>query len=402
LLVAAIIFVLTYGVVAIGRAPGLRLDRAGAALVGASLMVASGTLSLEEAYRAIDLDTLTLLFGMMIVVANLRFAGFFGLATQLVARRAAHPLLLLAAIVLIAGVLSAVLVNDTVCLMMTPLIIELAAALGQAPLPYLLALAMASNIGSTATLTGNPQNMMIGSVSHIPYGSFAAALSPVGAGGLVIATLVIALIHRRQFLVRTRLVPTMLRVRWNRGLLIETAAVLAAIIAFFLIGEPPAKVALVGGALLLVTRRIKPERIYREIDWSLLVLFAGLFVTVAGFEKAVLTEHARAAIDGLGLGATARLTVVAAVLSNLLSNVPAVLVLKPFIERLPDAAHAWLVLAMASTLAGNFTILGSVANLIVVRRAAQHGVTIGFAAYVAAGIPVTLLTLALGAFLLQP
>ena len=158
MLLAALIFLATYVVIAFGRAPGLRLDRAGAALLGASLMMASGTLTLEEAYRAIDIDTLVLLLGMMIIVANLRFAGFFQLAAAWVSRHARRPALLLLGVVLVSGLLSAFLVNDTVCLMLTPLIAETTIALRRRPLPYLLALAMASNIGSVATITGNPQN----------------------------------------------------------------------------------------------------------------------------------------------------------------------------------------------------------------------------------------------------
>src|SRR6185437_10716031 len=159
MLAALLIFVLTYAVIGIGRLPGARLDRAGAALVGASLMVASGTLTLEEAYRAIDPATITLLLGMMIVVANLRFSGFFGLSAALIARHARHPVLLLLGIIAVTGTLSAFLVNDTVCLMLTPLVAEAALALRRNPVPYLLAVAMASNIGSAATITGNPQNI---------------------------------------------------------------------------------------------------------------------------------------------------------------------------------------------------------------------------------------------------
>lgn len=213
MLVASLIFVVTYVVVALGRAPGLRLDRTGAALLGASLMVASGTLTLDEAYRAIDIDTLTLLLGMMIVVANLRIAGFFQLAAAWVAANAGRPVLLLLAVVLISGLLSAFLVNDTVCLMLTPLVAEATLAMRRQPEPYLLALAMASNIGSVATITGNPQNIMIGSFSHLPYVDFAAALSPVAACGLVIVTLLILIAYRAEFFSSDRLRQAPIRLR---------------------------------------------------------------------------------------------------------------------------------------------------------------------------------------------
>jgi Na+/H+ antiporter NhaD/arsenite permease-like protein len=400
-LVAALIFAGTYLVIAIGRLPGSRLDRSGAALLGASLMVASGTLTLDEAYRAIDLDTITLLLGMMIVVANLRFAGFFQLAAGRIAEHARHPAALLVGVVLVSGVLSAFLVNDTVCLMLTPLVAEVTLALRRRPVPYLLAVAMASNIGSTATITGNPQNIIIGSLSHIPYAAFAAALSPVAASGLGLLAALILLAHPREFLTRERLLPVPVRPRWNRWLLLESLAAAAAMVALFFAGQPPAKVAIVTGALLLLTRRIKPERVYREIDWSLLLLFAGLFIVVAGLEKAALTPDLVRDVGEFGLGRPAMLTGVAAVLSNLVSNVPAVLVLKPFVQSLPDPRTAWLALAMAATLAGNFTILGSVANLIVVQRARRHGIEIGFWSYFRIGAPITLATLAIGALMLS-
>ncbi len=181
-MLAVAIFAVTYFVMAVGRFPGYRIDRAGAALLGASLMVGFGVLDLQEAYAAIDMRTITLLLGVMIVVANLRLSGFFRLATAFVVTRARHPLALLAAIVAVAGVLSAFLVNDTICLVMTPLVLELVTRLKRNPVPYLLAVAMASNAGSVATITGNPQNMIIGALSRIPYVDFVAALAPVAAG----------------------------------------------------------------------------------------------------------------------------------------------------------------------------------------------------------------------------
>src|SRR6185503_17627165 len=139
------IFVASYLALAIGKVPGLSIDRAGVALVGACLMVACGAMPLAEAYRAVDFDTLTLLLGMMIVVANLRLSGFFVLATAFVARHARAPLLLLVAVVAVSGLFSAFLVNDAVCLVLAPLIVELTASLRRNPIPYLLGVAMASN-----------------------------------------------------------------------------------------------------------------------------------------------------------------------------------------------------------------------------------------------------------------
>lgn len=394
---ALLIFAATYLVVAIGRLPGFRVDRTGAAIIGGTLMLAFNVLSVKEAYAAIDYNTIILLFGMMIVVANLRLSGFFTLVSERVLEHAHRPLVLLAAVTLVAGAFSAFFVNDTMCLVLTPLVLEIAARLRLNPVPYLLAVAMGSNVGSVATITGNPQNMMIGSFSGIHYRAFAAALAPVALVSLAVTMAAIALIYRREFAPRPQLLIEPRHVRVDRALLAKSLVVTALMVGFFFAGWPVPKVALLAGALLLITRRVKPEKVYRQIDWSLLVLFIGLFIVVAGAQKSEADLIASAA--RFQLGRTGVLTAVTAALSNLLSNVPAVLVLKPIVERLADPRHAWLTLAMASTLAGNLTILGSVANLIVVERS-RHTVRIGFWEYARAGIPVTLVTLVLGAWML--
>ncbi|MBO0736273.1 MAG: anion transporter [Alphaproteobacteria bacterium] len=393
---AAAVFVSSYTALAIGRVPGLALDRAGVALVGAALMVACGALPLDEAYKAIDLDTLTLLLGMMIVVAHLRFSGFFALAGGWIIRRARTPMMLLLAITVIAGTFSAFLVNDAICLALTPLVLDLTRSLKRNPAPYLLAVAMGSNIGSTATITGNPQNMMIGSVSRIAYTDFASTLAPVALVGLLLTVVLIALFHRREFGGGTRFVAEPQPTRTHRGLMLRALAGAATLAALLFAGQPPAKVAIVIGALLLVTRRAKTERVYTEIDWPLLLMFAGLFIIVAGAERALLSNDLVAAAARRHLDSVPALAAAAAGLSNLVSNVPAVLLLKPFIQALPDPHTAWLTVAMASTLAGNFTVIGSIANLIVVQRARAGGVDIGFWDYFKLGAPLTILTVLFG------
>ncbi|MEA2756795.1 MAG: hypothetical protein QOJ54_3084 [Aliidongia sp.] len=396
---AGVIFVGSYLALAIGRIPGLQIDRAGIALVGAGLMVASGALPLVDAYKAIDLDTVTLLLGMMIVVANLRLSGFFALANRWVAAYAGRPVILLGAIVVTSGVLSAFLVNDAICLVLAPMVLELTLALGRRPVPYLLAVAMASNVGSVATITGNPQNIMIGSFSHIPYGTFALTLGPVAVVGLLVTAVLIVLGHRAEFVGDARIAVPRKRVNVNRVLLIRALSGTLIMIGLFFAGVVPAKVAIVVGGLLLLTRRLKSRRVYTEIDWSLLLMFAGLFIIVAGAQHTLLSPGIIGGTGGMGelhIDRVPVLALVTAVLSNLVSNVPAVLMLKPFIEGMKDTDTAWLVVAMASTLAGNFTVLGSVANLIVVQRAAAAGVTLGFWDYFRVGAPLTLVTLAIG------
>ncbi len=410
---AIVVFALTYVAMALGGIPGLRLDRAGAALAGAAAMVACGALSLKEAYGAIDLGTLTLLLGMMIVVANLRLSGVFEVVSACIAARARYPILLLATVVLVSGFFSAFLVNDTVCLVLTPLVCELTARLKREPVPYLLAVAMASNVGSVATITGNPQNIIIGSLSGIPYARFTAALAPVAAIGLVLTIVLLALLFRDEFWSSTTLrvekQPSRLRPGEvhpeappsgpaDRALIVKPALVTLAMMAGFFAGLPPPEVAIAAGALMLVTRRIESRRVYAEIDWPLLAMFAGLFIVVAGMQKWVLSERVDAVIGTMRLESVPVLSAITGALSNLVSNVPAVLVLKPFVAALPDPRRAWLALAMASTLAGNLTLVGSIANLIVARGAESHGIRIRFWTYLKAGAPLTVLTVLVGIF----
>ena len=400
MLTALLIFAATYLVLAIGRLPGWRIDRTGAAIIGASLMLAANVLSVEEAYAAINYDTIMLLFGMMIVVANLRLSGFFTVVSAWVVERARRPLLLLIGIVVVAGVFSAFFVNDTMCLVLTPLVLEITGRLRRNPVPYLLAVAMASNVGSVATITGNPQNMMIGSFSRIPYTAFAAHLAPVAAAGLLWTVAVIAVVYRREFRKEALLPADLPPVRVHRPLLWKSLLIAAGMMVFFFAGWPVPKVAVIAGALLLITRRVKPERIYREIDWSLLVLFIGLFIVIAGVEKTSMAADLFAAASPFHLERPAPLSIFTALLSNLVSNVPAVLVFKGFVPKLPDPFHAWLTLAMSSTLAGNLTLLGSVANLIVVQKA-RPVVKISFGEYAKAGIALSVLTITTGVCMLR-
>jgi len=400
-LIPVVIFVATYAFIGIGEIPGLRIDRTGAALIGASLMVAFGIISLPEAYRAIDFDTILLLLSMMILVAYLRLSGFFQLVAKWTAKHAHSSITLLVAIVFLSGLPSAFLVNDAICLVLTPLVLAIVRPAKLDPVPYLLGVAMASNVGSAATITGNPQNILIGSLSQISYGSFAAALAPPAFIGLAVTVLLILLAFRSEFANRHTLEVSLRHVHVHWGMVAKALAVTLAILILFFAGKQPAKVAFVASSLLLLTRRVKPEKIYREIDWSLLLFFAGLFVVVGAFEKSVLSPDLLQRFRSLHLERVPVMSVVSGILSNIVSNVPAVLLLKPFVAHLPDARRAWLTLAMASTFAGNFTILGSVANLIVVERARQHGVHLGFWSYFKVGAPLTLITIFIGTLFLR-
>jgi Na+/H+ antiporter NhaD/arsenite permease-like protein len=409
--ITGLVFGLTYLGLALGRIPGLRMDRAGIALVGATLMIVTGVVSLTKATQAVDYRTIVLLFGMMVVVGFLRIAGFFERLAAWALERVHHPLALLGATVGLSGTLSAFLVNDIVCVALTPLIVHLARRLHLNPLPHLIGLATAANIGSSATITGNPQNMIIGQLSQIRYLDFVARLAPIALIGLVLDFAVIALIYRQALQANETADPAPLAASASRHsrrrhrkarraktwLLIKSLTVTVAAVVLFFAGLPIDLVAL-GAAAVLLLSRVRPSKIYRQVDWSLLVMFCGLFVVVYAFDDQVVKHWNIGGWDWLQRHPVDLLSVVSAGLSNLVSNVPAVLLFKPIIPSMPAESRdtAWLALAMSSTMAGNLTVLGSVANLIVVESARREGIAVSFWEYCRVGVPITLLTLAIG------
>jgi Na+/H+ antiporter NhaD/arsenite permease-like protein len=337
-----------------------------------------------------------LLFGMMIVAAYLRLSGFFSLVTLWAIRRAHGPRSLPAAVIAAAGVLSALFVNDVICLVLAPLVIGVTRRLQLPPVPYLIALATAANVGSVATLTGNPQNMLVGSFSSVSYRGFLVRQAPVALLGLGCVFLVVWLVYRRQLPERFAGGGVPDRHVVHYPLMTKTLVAVAVMLLAFLAGVPIAVVAIGGAAWSLLTRRVKPDKVYREVNWSLLVLFVGLFVLTGGLEASGITDELGHWAARVGLHRPAVLTITAALVSNLVSNVPAVLLFKPLIPTLGEPDRAWLILAMSTTLAGNLTLLGSVANLIVAEAARAARIDLGFLEYSRVGIPLTLVTLALG------
>ena len=382
--------------VAIGRYPFLRMNRATIALAGATLLIVLGAISLEEAYAALDLDTLTLLFAMMILNVNLRRAGFFGVVGNWVAHFAHTPRQLLALVILASGLLSAVFLNDTIVLVFTPLVLDICRMVGRRPIPYLVALATAANIGSAATITGNPQNMIIGVASGIPFAQFTGKLGPATLVGMVLIWGIIAWVYRGEFgPVKLEKTPN-LAMHVERPLLTKSLAATAVMVVGLVAGMPIPAAALLAAAILLISRRIEPEAVFREIDWSLLVFFSGLFMVTGALETLGVSEALFAVLQPIAERGIVALSATAVVLSNLVSNVPAVLLFRPFVPSFPAPEQTWLTLAMATTFAGNLTLLGSVANLIVVEIAMRRGVELGFAEYLRAGVPITLLSLTAG------
>jgi Na+/H+ antiporter NhaD/arsenite permease-like protein len=397
------IFAFTYFVFAVGNFPGLKLDRTGAALAGALLMVVTGSLSESAALAAIDFHTLLLLLGMMIIVANLRVSGAFALVARWLLERAHSGYGLLAMTVLASGVLAAFFINDVVCLSLAAPLIEVARILEIDAAPLLIALATGSNIGSSATITGNPQNMIVAGFAGIGYSAFAIRMAPVALVGLLVDFAVIAWLYRGSLsrLARRDDLHVPVPPPERRYHLVKTSIVAAAVLVLFAMGYPTHLVALGGGAALLFTRRMLPSSIYEQIDWTLLVMFAGLFIVVRGAETTGLLEDLVRRVGPDRLKNVATLSVAAAVLSNLVSNVPAMLLFKPIYPQIRQGMSTGLVLASASTLAGNLTLLGSIANLIVVEQARREGIEIGFVEYLKVGVPVTIITLAVDIAWLQ-
>lgn len=380
---AYVVLFLTYLGLGLGYLPGYRTNRAGIAVTGAAFLLALGVLDLKGAWEALDPHTLVFLFGVMVVNAHLGYAGFFQWAVDRLVHLARTPFGLLVWLSFGTGVLSALFLNDTMAILLTPLVLFLTRSLSLPPVPYLLALAGATNLGSVATLTGNPQNILVGSFSGISYLDFTAVLFPVALLGLAMQVVLLWWLYPE---VRSRRPLPSLRYRLHRGLLFKGLWVTGGLFLAFILGYPLAQGALVAAGILLFSRRLRSERFFLRVDWELLVMFSGLFmVTRAVGELGLLEPLKPLAHSPLGL------IWVTALLSNLISNVPAVLLLHPLVVD----TRSWLLLAAASTLAGNLTLLGSVANLIVAEAARREGYKLSFLEHLRFGLPLTLLTLGL-------
>ena len=390
------IVILVLAGVAVGRYPWLRMNRATIAFAGSVLLIGIGSISLEEAFISIDMNTIALLFAMMVINVNLRLSGFFRLVISVALRWAQSPSQLLGLIILASGILSAIFLNDTIVLMFTPLVLDLVLLLKRKPIPYLIGMVTAANIGSTATITGNPQNMLIGLSSGISFIQFSKSLFPIAAAGLVLAWIVIILVYRDEFKTQKLEEPVFPAQKAYPPLLRKGILAVGMMVAAFLIGFPIPLAAMAAAGFLLVTRRLKPERVFKEIDISLLVFFSGLFIVTKTIESSGAASALFDLAQPIARNGIAALAGAALILSNLVSNVPAVLLFRPWIPSFENPQTAWLTLAMATTLAGNLTLLGSVANLIAAESARKRGIHLGFGEYLKSGIPITLLTIITG------
>ena len=393
------IFIATYLGVAFGRVPGLHLDRTGIALLGAIAMIASGTVPLAGAMEAIDLPTILLLYALMVVSAQLRLGGFYTRVASRTSSLLARPGLFLFGTMLLAALLSALLANDIICLAFTPVLALTLLRSGLNPLPFLLGLAAASNIGSAATIIGNPQNMLIGQMGRLDFGRFLLWCGPPSLLALAGAWLVIRALYRRDFRLSMPAAKAEIGTApdwpefdaWQSG---KGIAAVLLIVGLFFTPIPRELSAITVAGFLLCSRKMHSRRIMALVDWHLITLFCALFIVVHGIVVHNMPQAMVGVLAGHGveLGNLRILTGVSVVMSNLVSNVPAAMLLVRFLD--PAVPEQWYVLALASTFAGNLFLIGSIANLIVVEQARGFGIEIGFREHARMGIPVTLLSLA--------
>ncbi|HKQ97467.1 MAG TPA: SLC13 family permease [Candidatus Polarisedimenticolia bacterium] len=399
--IAAVVFAGTYLVIGLQGLPRLRIGRPAGALLGAVAMVACGVLDFGAAKAAIDLDTILFLLGMMIVLGYLELSGFFEVVERWILGRAGSARGLLWLVVGSSGVLSALFMNDTVCLMLTPIVVRVTRRLELPVAPYLIALATAANIGSTATIIGNPQNALIAVRSGIGFLPFLGALAVPAAVGLLIDGAILTAIYRRSISAEPLVVPPP-REQAHPAMptLVTSLACGCGLVVALMLGAHPATAAVGAGAVMILIGPARSKAALQQVDWGLLLFFGGLFVVMRGVEVAglagILVHQVSGPLDtGLSSVVLGRLAVAVTLLSQAVSNVPAVMLFLPSMQAVPAAAAEplWMALAAFATLAGNLTIIGSAANVIVFESAKRDGVEVGFLEYLRVGLPVTVLTL---------
>jgi Na+/H+ antiporter NhaD/arsenite permease-like protein len=390
------IFFIVYLGMLLGRLPRLQLDRTGAALLGSIALIAMGSLSLDDAARAVDLSTITLLFSFMVISAQLRLGGFYTRAAEKVTSMEISPPALLFAVIMLTGLLSAVFMNDIVCLAIPPVLIHACRYRRLDPVPFLLAVACAANVGSAATLIGNPQNILIGQSLGLSFSRYLLIAGPPSLLGLLATWAVI----RYRFRGKWASADAGIEPRdedltsWNPWQSTKALVITGALFFVFIFTPLPRDIVSLGAAgLLLLSRKMHSRHMLGLVDWQLLVLFCGLFVVNSAFMATGIPGDVVCALQnrGIDLSHPSWLFGITVLLSNAVSNVPATMLL------LPLAHHplAGPVLALSSTLAGNLLIIGSIANIIVVEWAERHGISISWRTHAPVGVTVTLITLSL-------
>jgi Na+/H+ antiporter NhaD/arsenite permease-like protein len=393
-----LIFLITYFGIAVGKVPGLVIDRVGVALLGAIGMVVLGVVTPTRAVGAIDLPTILLLYALMIVSAQLRLGGFYTWVALKIVSFLSRPKLFLLISMTASAFLSAILANDIVCFAFTPV---LALSLIEArlnPLPFLIGLAVASNIGSAATIIGNPQNMLIGQVGGLNFARFFFWCSPPTVLAFFMSYFIILSMYRDKFYSRDGSEKTGHETMWPAFNKWQTAKGITAVtilIGLFFTPIPREISAICIAGALLCSRKMKTRDILGLIDWHLLTLFCALFIIIHGISQGNYLNIVMVRLGemGLNLQNLSVLTGITAIVSNLVSNVPATMLLIHFLD--PVKPDQWYTLAISSTFAGNLFVLGSIANLIVIEQASAFGIKITFKEHAAVGIPVTVMSLLL-------
>ena len=401
-MIAAAVFVLTYALISVGNVPKLRINRGLAAALGGILMLLLGIVPFTDIPGLVDLDVIFLLLGMMLLVAGLEFSGFFRIVSDALIARSGSRVKLLAYVMVICAVLSAVALNDAVVMMFTPVVIRCCRRTGGNPIPYLTGVMFSANIGSLATYIGNPQNVYIASESGMSFIDFAAGTLPISLVCLPIAFIIIYAVFRKTLSSDAPAGHDTDGTETDRIRLFAVMAILiGALIGFgssSVTGIPTYAVALTAGVLALAVVMSKaPKNIVwaaEKINWNIIIFFIGLFVLMGGIVDSGLLDQIASLFPGFGPGETpsvAGVMVFSAVLSNLVSNVPAVMLTA---NMLPAGDMTlWVALAASSTLAGNTTLIGSAANVIVSERSEEAGIKFSFWRFALIGIPVTVLTL---------
>jgi Na+/H+ antiporter NhaD/arsenite permease-like protein len=390
-----LIFGVTYLCLALGRAPGLAIDRTGFALLGALAFLATGALSLEQAKEAVDAPTLAVLFAMMLLSAQYQLSGLYGAISRRLGR-VESPRRLLAGTLAVCALLAAVLTNDVVCFALTPLLLASLRRTRLDPVPFLLAIAIGTNLGSALTPIGNPQNILIAQRLELDFLPFVAFCAPPVLLSLGAAYLVLARRLRPRDAAAPAPAPASEGPALDRWQAIKAIGLTALAIALFLSPVPAHFTAAAVAGLVLTSRKMHTRSMLGLVDWQMLALFVGLFAVTRGFELSGWTAALAGSLEraGLPLAEGAVLVPAVALLGTLVGNVPAVMLLLRF---LPSEAEVGYALALASTLAGNAVLVGSVANLIVVEQAAREGVVVGFREHLRVGLPVALLSLGIAA-----
>jgi Na+/H+ antiporter NhaD/arsenite permease-like protein len=393
---ALTIFCLAYFGIALGKIPGLVIDRTGVALLGAIAMVVFGVVTPEGAVKSIDLPTILLLYSLMIISAQLRLGGFYTWIAQKIVRFYTHPRRFLLVTMLLSALLSAILANDIVCFAFTPVLALSLIEAGLNPLPFLMGLAVSSNIGSAATIIGNPQNMLIGQTGHLDFAKFFFWCSPPSLLSLFAGYSIILWIYRQKFYDKDKKIsiegkpPRQTFDKWqtSKGIFL----ILVLISLFF--SSIPRELSAIGIAgLLLCSRKMKTRDIIGLVDWHLITLFCALFVIIHGVSQGDYLNSVMNRLSNMGLHMhnLSVLTGISVILSNFFSNVPATMLLIRFLDPLKHSQ--WYTLAVSSTFAGNLFLLGSIANLIVVEQASNFGIKITFTQHAVVGIPITFVSL---------